>query len=295
MSSQSKSMVIGASGLIGSWLMNELGDCATGTSHSQTLPGLQKLDIRDGRAVEELLRRFEPETIYCPAARPAVDWCEEHPQESYETNVHGIENVARAAARAGTRLVFFSSDYVFDGCNGPYSEQDEPSPICVYGRQKVQAEQIVRELLPDEHIIIRTTVVYGWEKAGKNFVFRLVQSLRQGKRLRVPADQVGSPTYAVNLARTVIELAHRKLVGTWNVCGPACMDRYEFSMLAAEVFGLDGDLIQPVTTAELHQTASRPLRAGMKVDKIKSVPGTTLVEPKAGLEDMYNSEGNLQK
>ncbi|NIA06542.1 MAG: sugar nucleotide-binding protein [Actinobacteria bacterium] len=284
------SMVIGATGLVGSWLMSNLPEGTLGTYYSQPSPGYTHLDIRDSQAVDKLICSAQPVVIYCPAARPGVDFCEEHPQESYAINVAGIENVARSARKIDALMVFFSSDYIFDGRDGPYCEFDAPNPICIYGQHKLQAERLVADLLPDSHVIARITVVYGWESAGKNFVFRLVHSLRNSRSVRVPSDQVGSPTYAPSLTAAAIELAQRQLVGTWHISGPRCMDRYEFAILVAETFELDASLIQPVTTDQLQQIAPRPLLAGMKTSKARKALKTELVAPASGLRDMCNTE-----
>ena len=110
----------------------------------------------------------------------------------------------------------------------------------------------------------------------------------------MPIDQIGSPTYVPSMAKAAIELAQKELVGTWHICGPRCMDRYEFAVMAARIFGLDESLIEAVNTDELQQAASRPLRAGMKVDRAKEVLRTTLVAPEVGLEDMYNTENSFR-
>jgi dTDP-4-dehydrorhamnose reductase len=187
-------------------------------------------------------------------------------------------------------MLFFSSDYVFDGLHGPYGEDAPVCPISEYGRQKAAAEQAIRQLLPCAHVIVRTTVVFGWEREGKNFVHRLVRNLRAGQPIRAPREQIGSPTYVVNLAGAVVELGERRLWGTWNIVGSELMGRYHFSLLAAEVFGLDASLIQPVSTEHLNQKAPRPLQAGLKIDKARSVLMTELWPAKRGLEHMRNHE-----
>jgi len=132
MNSNYTSMVIGATGLVGSCLMSKLPDRTLGTYYSQPLADYTHLDIRDSHAVDELICSAQPLVIYCPAARPGVDYCQQHPRESYAVNVAGIENVARAARKIDALMVFFSSDYIFDGRDGPYHELDAPNPICVY-------------------------------------------------------------------------------------------------------------------------------------------------------------------
>ena len=288
-----KALVVGASGFIGGWLLRILRGknvVTVGTYCSLPTDDLVQLDFSEAQAVRALMARTTPDTVFCPAARPNVEWCESHPRESYMANVIGIQNVAAACADHGAFMVHFSSDYIFDGRHGPYLEEDIPNPINVYGRHKLASEEVVRSLLPQRHVIVRTTVVYGWERQGKNYVIRLVEGLRAGKVARAPMDQVGSPAYGPNLAEAAVELAERNLFGTWNLAGPERMSRYEFSCLAARVFGLDASLIEPVTTAQLQQAAARPLQAGMVIDKAGGALRTPLLGPAEGLRRMRDKE-----
>lgn len=282
-------LVIGASGLIGSALLRVArasGAKAIGTCCSSSEDGLAHLDIRDRSAVRAFLGEISSSLVMCPAARANVDWCECNPDLSREVNVEGTRNVAEACAETGAFMVYFSSDYVFDGRAGPYSEDDSPNPVNVYGRHKLEAEDAIRNLLPGRHLVIRTTVVYGWERQGKNFVARLLRTLGEGRTLAAPVDQIGSPTYVSNLAAAVLELCERGAVGTWHLAGPDLMSRYDFARLAAETFGLDAGLVIPVTTEDLGQAARRPLRAGMRVEKAASTLSTRLLPPAEGLRLM---------
>jgi dTDP-4-dehydrorhamnose reductase len=280
-------LVIGASGLIGTALMKELGQLGetTGTFHSYPEAGLIPLDISDPQAVDAIIRQVSPQILCQAAALTHVDYCETHPDEARCINVDGTRHLAVAARRLGARYVYVSTDYVFDGTAGPYSEDDAPCPTSVYGHTKLAGEEIVRETVAD-HLIVRTTVVYGWEPQGKNFVTRLVRELGNGKTQRVPVDQIGSPTYARNLAEAVRELVQREKVGTYNIAGCQLVDRYHFALAVARVFGLRADLLTPVTTAELGQDAPRPLQAGLKVDKAKRELTTPLLGYEAGLQAM---------
>jgi dTDP-4-dehydrorhamnose reductase len=205
-----------------------------------------------------------------------VDRCQTEPQESHAVNVGGTANVAGACRAAGCRMVFVSTDYVFDGSAGPYSEDDPPRPISEYGVQKLAGEHLVSTGVPG-WLIVRTTVVYGWEAQGKNFVQRLVKSLKAGQKVRVPRDQVGSPTYAPNLADAMAELGEKRAQGVFNVAGNELASRYDFAVFAATVFGLDPGLLEPVETSALGQPAPRPLKAGMKVEKAQAVLDTRLL------------------
>lgn len=283
----SRELVVGGSGLVGEHL---LAACAAdggevlGTYLDQPFPGGVPLDMRDGAAVRSLLREVAPVRVFLPAAMPNVDRCEEDPDGSYEVNVLGVENVFEAAREVGARVVFFSSDYVFDGRAGPYSEGDPPRPVGEYGRQKLIGEHLALQR-PDT-LILRTTVVYGWERQGKNFVARLVRVLSEGGEMRAPADQVGTPTFAPDLARAAVELARAGVRGLVHVAGPDLADRHTFAQEAARAFGLDPARVAAVTTAELGQRAARPLCAGMRVDRAQQLLSFPLRGFRAGLQAM---------
>ncbi len=284
-------LVIGASGQVGEHILHQAGLAghgALGTYHESERPGFTQLDIRDSGQVDRLIRQTRPAVVWLPAATTNVDYCETHPEETFATNVAGVYHVLEATHRAGAKLVYFSSDYVFDGHAGPYAENDVPRPLSEYGRQKLAAEHAVAVHASDA-LIVRTTVVYGWENGGKNFVVQLVQKLRRGERMRVPSDQVGSPTYAPDLARTVVALADSPSRGLFHLVGPDLVDRLVFARAAAEAFGLDPSLIEGVPTRELAQGAPRPLEAGMITQKGSSIPGT-LRGITEGLREMAEEE-----
>lgn len=239
----------------------------------------------------DLVGRTQPGEILLAAACTNVDQCELSPGISRPVNVAGTGHVAEAAAVCGARLTYFSTDYVFDGRAGPYREEDSPHPVSEYGRQKLEAEGIVARLLPERHLIVRTTVVFGWERRPRNFVVRLIESNRAGRRMKVPNDQFGSPTYAPNLAAAVEELNELGATGLFNVTGTTIIDRFSFALLAADVFGLAPRLIEPVTTGQLNQAALRPLRAGLTVQRAEGVlKRTRLLPAREGLEAMRQDE-----
>jgi dTDP-4-dehydrorhamnose reductase len=254
-------LIIGASGLVGGALRAAFPE-AIGTYFRTPAADLVALDIADAAAVRALVARVAPALILLPAAQPNVDWCETEPAESARVNVEGTRHVAEAAAEAGARLVYFSTDYVFDGTAGPYATDAVPAPINVYGRHKLAAETIVRETVAD-HLIVRACGVYGYQAAGKNFVMALARLAAAGERMRVPSDQWGTPTLAENLAAAVHELALSEHRGIVHPVGSDYLTRIDFARLAAEVLGHDPSFLQPVSTPELRQPAARPLRGGV--------------------------------
>ncbi len=252
-----KALVIGASGLVGSYLIqtcHQRGWQVTGTYHNFAQPNFLPLEITDKVAVRSLLQQLQPNVVFLPAFCSNVDYCEQHPEETYQINVVGCLNVAQATRDVGAKLVFYSSDYVFNGENGPYQETDQPDPICVYGRQKLEVEQKISELL-DDYLICRIAWVYGQEEQGKNFVLRVISTLKNNQIIRVPQDQIGSPTLANDIAEASCRLVEVGAQGLFHTTGIDCMNRYQFALKVAEVFGLQTDTLLPVMTSEFNQAA----------------------------------------
>jgi len=290
-----QSLVIGASGLVGEHLVTVLrsaGQAPVSTYHSDLIPSASALDITQQANVLGLLESAKPGFVYLPAALTNVDYCENHPEETYEINVRGVQNVVKAVNAIGSKLIYFSSDYIFDGVSGPYDETDSANPICEYGRQKLAAEHYI-SLFAKQYLVIRTTVVYGWERKGKNFVYNLIRSLKSGNSIRVPVDQIGSPTYAKNLAQIAVELAAVPLNDVINITGPDRISRFELARLVAKTFKLDEKLITPVETNQLGQPAKRPLEAGLKIAKVTAVSQIPLINFSEGLKLMVDDQGQL--
>lgn len=278
-------LIIGASGLVGGALRSVFPD-AVGTYFHNAAPDLVPLDIADPAAVTATIARVAPELILLPAAQPNVDRCETEPEESERINVTGTRNVAEAAARVGACLVYFSTDYVFDGLAGPYEPDAPTHPINVYGRHKLAAENLVRDIVAD-HLVVRACGVYGYQRSGKNFVMALTRLAAAGEQMRVPSDQWGTPTLADNLAAAVRELALGGRRGIVHPVGPDYLPRIEFARLAAEVFGYDDRFLVPITTPELRQPAARPLRGGVDNRSTQAMlHDTRLVGAREGLELM---------
>ena len=244
-----------------------------------------QVDVAEARATTELLERVRPRRVVHTAAMTDVDGCERAPEAAWRANVEGAASVARACRAVGAHLVHLSTEYVFDGRAGPYSEDDPTNPISVYGRTKLESEMIVRELCPSA-AIARTTVLYGYaSNARPNFVTWLIGQLRTGRTVRVVDDQIGSPTLADNLAEMCLALALGGASGVYHTVGADRLDRHAFARIVAEVFRLDAELIGPVSTASLNQAAPRPLRAGLRTEKLRrDFPDVPVLGAREGLE-----------
>lgn len=283
-----RALVIGASGQVGAALaarLVERGHRVVGTHVRVATPGTLRLDLADRRAVEEVVAESEPDWIFCPAGLSFVDYCEEHPDEAYALNRDAPAAAAAIAAKRGAGFVYYSTEYVFDGTAGPYAEEDPIRPISVYGRSKAEGERRVAEE-NGRTLVVRTTVVYGPEPQGKNFVCQLLRRARAGERMTVPSDQRSSPTFNRDLASASVELVERNLTGCFHLAGPIVLDRHAFARLACEVFELDPGFIDSVSTATLRQRAARPLDAGLRIDRALGTLATRFREPREGLHAM---------
>jgi dTDP-4-dehydrorhamnose reductase len=283
-----RALVIGASGQVGAALMDALstrGHEARGTYANHPAPGLEPLDLSDHAAVARSIAAARPDWVFCPAGLSHVDYCEDHVDEAMAANRDGPAAAARAAAVAGAGFVYYSSDYVFDGIDGPFGEADAPRPLGVYGRSKHEGEQAVQAACR-RAVIVRTSVVYGPERQEKNFVHQLIRACREGRDFRLAVDQRASPSYNPDVAAASVELCESGLLGLGHVAGAEVLDRYAFAVLIGKEFGLDASRLTPVTTTTLAQKARRPLDGGLKVAKAQERLTTPLRAPAAGLRAM---------
>jgi len=260
-----KALVIGASGQVGGALLKALaarGHTAAGTYRAHAQPGLIELDAANVTAVEHLIDHLHPDWVFYPAGLSWVDLCEREAARCFDENVRVPVAVAACAARQGAGFVYYSSEYVFDGEGGPYDEAAAPRPINVYGRSKLAAEQELPGVNPAT-VLVRTTVVYGPELQGKNFVCQLIDKLRRGESMVVPDDQVSTPTYNADLAAASVECVERRLTGVIHLTGPDRLARSALAVEACRIFDLGDRLIVPRPTFQLGQLAARPLNAGL--------------------------------
>src|SRR5262245_61933379 len=266
-----RAVVIGGSGQIGGWLLRvlaERGHEAVGTYATAPFPGLEPLDAADLVGTAAWLRARRPDVVFYPAGFTWVDGCERDPEKARAANLDQPLNLARASAEVGARFVYFSTDYVFDGRSGPYSEDDPPHPLSVYGRVKREAERALADELGDAQLTVRTCWVFGPERQGKNFAYQLARTLREGRTLTCPSDQVSTPSYGPDVAHATVRLAEEGLSGLIHIAGPETIDRPRFARALAEAFGLDATLIRALPTAELGQGAPRPLNGGLLTPRL---------------------------
>lgn len=287
-------LVVGASGLVGAQLKRafEAAGPVVGTALEQAGDGLGRLDIRDRERATGLVRELRPRAVVCAAAIPSVERCELEPEATRAVNVNATLALADAARAAGATFVFLSSEYVYDGRDGPYGEDAPRNPINEYGRQKAAVEEAL-ERSGDDHLVARISCVYGPERRRKNFVYQLAAALGEGRPLRVPSDQIGTPTSAPNAAEAIRDLVGQGERGVFNVVGPDRLLRSEFALIAARLLGLDERLVEPTPTPQLGLAAPRPTGAGLLNDRASAASPTPLVGVEDGLRQMIAREPSL--
>jgi dTDP-4-dehydrorhamnose reductase len=288
-----KVLVVGGTGLVGNALVRAWTgrgtEVAAATYHCHASGGFHQLDMQDEAGVKALLGAFRPAVVAVPAANPFVDYCELHPAETRRVNVDGTLNVARACREIGARMVFYSSDYVYDGIKGIYTEEDAPNPINEYGRQKAEAEAGVLAADP-RNLIVRTSGAYGWQWEPKNFVLQIRARLSKGESMRVADDLRYNPTYVENLAEITAALVESGASGIFHVVGAEEIVRYEFAARAAKAFGLDARLLVPVPMAQLGSPTPRPKASSLRTDKVRAAIAVHPIGVEDGLRRMLAME-----
>lgn len=264
-----KILVTGSRGQLGS----ELHDLLENTHPGITVyTDVDTLDLTDAEAVMRVLRDGEYTHVVNCAGYTAVDRAEEETGMCNAVNIDAVKNLGLAAAEMGARVVHISTDYVFDGSQGrPYSECDKPNPLSHYGATKRKGETALLGFLP-EAIIIRTGWLYS--TYGHNFVKTVIERASAGDLLRVVSDQVGTPTYAADLAAVIVRIltAPRWLTGTYNFSNEGVASWYDLAVAAVSLAGFDTP-VKPIMTADWPTAAVRPHFSVLDKTKIKATFG----------------------
>ena len=302
-----KILVTGANGLLGQTLVRQLTErgyevVATGRGVSRLIIAAmercsyQSIDITNGVQLQELIAAEKPEVIVHAAAMTQVDYCEEHKQECYNLNVTATRFLIDATKEINARLIYVSTDFVFDGTSGPYAEDAEPSPVNYYGSTKFAAEKAVMES-GLEWAIARTILVYGFvpSTGRQNIISWVKQSLEESKIIRVVIDQYRTPTFVEDLARGVLLMIEKKARGIYHLSGEQVMTPYEMAVETARFFGLNESLIEKTGSAEFKQSGTRPLKTGFNIAKAKKDLGFQPLSFEDGLQNMFIGQPQQNK
>ncbi|MDP6878719.1 MAG: dTDP-4-dehydrorhamnose reductase [Candidatus Marinimicrobia bacterium] len=265
-----KILVTGAFGQLGTSLCEVLSNksiLATGRIITTTEKYRSvELDITNQKNVEELIHNYKPDIIIHLAAMTDVDGCEKDPEIAFDINVRATENLLK---NFRGKFIYISTDYVFDGEEGPYSEDDKVNPVSVYGKTKLYGESLIKESDID-WVILRSNIIFSYNDRTKaSFVNWVVDSLKRKQIITVVNDQWNNPTWTNDLANVISMIIKKNISGLYHYGGGDFLNRLEFAKMIASAFSLDRGLIQPITTPELNWLAQRPLKSGLYTNKIE--------------------------
>jgi dTDP-4-dehydrorhamnose reductase len=264
-------LVVGSNGMLGQSLCKFYSDknnirlLGCSVEDKSLVNGFDYLqcDVTKRNEVKRTILDFYPDYIINASAYTNVDKSETERELAWKINVKGIEYIAEAARVLDARIIHISTDYIFDGKEGPYTENEKPHPLGYYARTKLASENALK-MSGVLYTILRTNVLYGADSNSKTgFVRWLVNSLKEGKDVRIVTDQINNPTFVDDLVQAINKVIEYNKTGIYNIGGKEFLSRFEFSEIIADYFGLDKSLIKPITTDELKQPARRPLKSGL--------------------------------
>lgn len=270
-----KILVIGGSGLLGYYLKQNLIDFDTHFTYNENKLNSEKtnfLDITNKHNLEKIFEIVKPDTIFHTAAITNLDWCENHEQETFAVNTNSIMNIVDLAKTYNSKLIFMSTDSVFDGKRGNYVESDSWNPINVYSKSKIEAEKIIKKL--DNSLIIRGTF-FGIKKNKESFLSYLLNQLKNGKKIKVPEDKISNGLFVNDFAKIMVEMNRKKLSGLFHIGSSDNINNFEFAQQIANIFGYEKDLIQNSLFEDIfyekNLVAKRPLNTTLNINKISNI------------------------
>ncbi len=285
-------MIIGANGFLGckclSFFKNKYDIVAADVEDSSLPKNIRfiHLDLTKSLEIQDVLTRESPDLVLLLAAMTDVDKCEMYPDAAFAVNRDGPNHVAKVCRRLGARLIFISTDFVFDGRKkGKYIEADAPNPIGIYGRSKLEAEQAIFQSGCDA-LICRTAVLYGWPLPTQrdNFASWLIKSLKANQKVRIVTSQYNTPTFADNLAKCLSQMTRFTRTHIYHTVGSTGLSRYEFAIKLAQIFGFSSDLIEPIES--FPQKAQRPPYACLSNEQASRDFSVHFATVEEGLEAM---------
>ncbi len=284
-------LITGASGMLGHRLMIEAAKKnleVTGTYHCRPLkikgcPSLP-LEVTSINQVKKVLEKTKPQVVVHTAALTNVDYCEENPEEAFKINAEGTKNICQVCLEKGVKVVYISTDFIFDGKKGMYREDDLPKPLSVYAQSKLEGEKAV-EKLPD-FLIFRCTI-YGWHLDNQKSIPEwVISKLSCNKPIKAFADRIINPTYTGFLSSLILKSLEQNLSGIFHIGSQEPLTVFEFALKTAEVFSLDISLISKGKMSEASLKAKRPKNSSLNTKKIEKALNIKMPQVKKGLLQM---------
>lgn len=281
-------LITGASGLLGRRMFDIISKTheTLGTYNKNNYEKFHFLDITDKNSVDLFFEKIKPKAVIHCAALVDTDRCEEDKELASKINVEGTKNIVENCRGYNCKMVFLSSDFVFDGEAGPYYEDDELKAINYYGLTKIEGEKIVKQKLED-CLIIRPAIMYGFDEYSKaSFITQVLEKLEKGERVYADNKIIKYPTLTDDVVKAIKELINLELSGIYHVCGEEGITKYEWAKKIAKFYGYSEDLIAESNNQSI---AKRPPNANLDSSKIKKVIGN-LTSVNEGIRETFKTE-----
>ena len=270
-------LVTGSNGLLGQKILenlrkNDYTIIATSKGENRVKQDnyytYESLDITQEEEVNRILNLYSPDVVFNTAAMTNVDLCEDERAMCDKLNIHAVAFLANSCLKIDAHLIHISTDFVFDGKDGPYSENDIPNPLSYYGKSKYKSEKLLNTHLCKSSIL-RTIVLFGIAEnlTKNNIVLWAKDQLENSNKINIIDDEFRAPTLAEDLAEACVLVAQKKAFGVFHICGKDLMSIYEMVVAIANFYNFDVNLINRISAAKLNQKAKRPLKTGFILDK----------------------------
>lgn len=279
-----KVLVVGALGMLGHDLLKVF-------AKGYEVIGVDKeeVDITRQSATLKIIKEIAPQVVINAAGYTDVDGCEKKMRKAFAVNGEGARNLAKGCREIGAKLVYVSTDYIFDGAKKtPYRESDTPNPLNIYGESKLMGERYVEDLL-DDFLIVRTQWLYG--QHGRNFVETILALARERAQIEVVHDQKGSPTYTADLSKAIAALVRKNLKGAFHVSNKGSCSWYDFALEIVRLAGVTGVEIVPVSSTDLNRPAKRPLYSVFSCQRLEQEADVEMRPWQKALQDYFDRRG----
>jgi dTDP-4-dehydrorhamnose reductase len=279
-----KILITGANGFLGYYLVEQLlakkylviatgrGACRLPFSDQKNFQYIE-MDFTNPFSIHDVFEKIKPDVVIHAGAMSKPDECETNQMQAYLVNVEGTVQLLINSDELKSFFIFLSTDFVFDGEQGMYDENDVPQPVNYYGRTKLEAEEAVKEYEHD-WAIVRTVLVYGTNHSGHANILKIVkEKLEKGEVYNVVDDQVRTPTYVEDLASGIVAIIEKRATGIFHLSGKDILTPYQMAIKTADHLRLDSSVLKKVTAASFSQPARRPLKTGFIIDKARKELG----------------------
>ena len=288
-----KLLIIGGASLVGSTIIDYATKDYEIFATENTVPinnpkiSSLKLDLlADRKQIINYIEKIKPLAVIHTVAFPNVDFCESNHELTDLLHVKVTEDISEICSKVNSKLIYFSTDAVFDGKKpGKYLESDTPNPLSYYGKTKLEAEKII--LKNNNNLILRTTVIYGWHNRSR-FTNWVLTSLKNKKIVNAFIDQYNTPTLVDDLARSVFLIIEKDISGLFHASGKSCLNRFEFAQKLAITFGLQENLILPTKSSEIPQIAPRPKNGCFDSSTFEEKTGMKFNEIDSGISHIFS-------